>query len=87
MNKQNRSQSIRLIVHPRLKEQVREKARELGVNMSTYIKHLILVDIQKLPVYEPSERVKKALKESLKERHIKTGNRNPIQVLDELARK
>lgn len=86
MKTQKKSQSIRLIVQPKLKEQVRNKAHELGVNMSTYIKHLILVDLQKLPVYEASERVEKAYQMSLREKGYRTNGRKASDVLRELTK-
>jgi len=70
MKIQEEVKSIRLVVRPRFKKLVEEKAESLGINVSTYIKHLIISDIQYLPVYNPSDKVRKNLKKSIKEKGI-----------------
>jgi hypothetical protein len=67
---QKATQSIRLVVKPQLKTKVKARANELGIDMSTYIKHLILIDIHKIPTFEASDRVKKAIKESLEDKNL-----------------
>lgn len=67
-----------------MKKRLDEKAKHLGVSVSTYIKHLILNDMD-MPVYEASDRVNKAYEESLRSKDgISTNGRKASEVLDEI---
>jgi hypothetical protein len=68
MKTQKHTQSIRLVVKPRFKKMVLKHTERLGINMSTYIKHLIISDIQRIPSYEASERIKRNVEKSISDK-------------------
>lgn len=85
MAKQKATESIRLVVEPKFKKFVQQKASDLGVNVTTYIKHLILVDMQLLPTFEASDRVKKIMSNLEKEKRHSSRGRDPIELLRSLS--
>lgn len=54
-----------------LKEYLESKAVKYGIPLAGYIKHLILKDVETMdyPVYQMSERVKKKIRQALKDKN------------------
>ena len=78
---------IKLNIPLPLKERVESQASKFGVPLATYLKHLIMKDIEDMdyPVFEPSERTVKAYKQALKE--YKAGKTIPVEDVDKYFEK
>lgn len=61
---------IKLNIPISLKEYLESKARKFGLPLATYVKHLILKDVQDMdyPLFEASDRTIKAAAKALKEK-------------------
>lgn len=61
---------IKLNIPVALKEFLESKAQKFGMPVATYVKHLILKDVEDMeyPVFELSEKSEKALQKALKEK-------------------
>lgn len=69
---------IKLNIPVPLKDLLKSKARRFGVPMSSYIRHLIIQDVEDIPVYQASARTEKQYKKALND--IKNGD--VVQVND-----
>ena len=78
---------VRIVLRPALKEKLNRRAMYFGVGLSTYLKHLILRELEEteLPTYLPSEQLIKNYKKSLKDKGYKTGRRKASEVLQEIV--
>ena len=82
-----KSQSIRLVVRPKFKTNLKKSAEQHGVNMSTYIKMAVInYQSQSFPEYEPSQQTIKAIKDSFKEKGVSTNGRKASTVLREIVK-
>ena len=61
---------IKLNLPIQLKEYVESKANKLGIPLATYVKHLILKDVESMeyPTFEASERTIRAYKKAIRDR-------------------
>ncbi|MBI1869354.1 hypothetical protein HYS11_00085 [Candidatus Gottesmanbacteria bacterium] len=62
---------IKLNLPLNLKEFAESKAGKFGITLASYVKHLILKDVEDMdyPTYAASERIERVAKKALKERH------------------
>lgn len=67
---QTQTVQLRVTLPAELQAYLFTKASRLGLNMSAYVKNLIINDVKDVeyPVYEASERVEKSYKRALQER-------------------
>ncbi|HEC65665.1 MAG TPA: hypothetical protein ENI23_10235 [bacterium] len=80
--KTSNSPTIKLVVKPNFKAKVQQKASALGVSTSTYVKHLIINDFERLPEFEASERViKKYNKARKSDKRIATNGKMISEIL------
>ena len=76
---------IRIVTKPRLKDRIKKAASEQGVGMSTFIKYVLLKELNTLPVYEASPRLNKILIEEMGKKPVATTKGKTIdEFLDEL---
>lgn len=74
---------LRVTLSPELQAHLRAKADRLGVNMSTYVKNLIITDIkdEELPTFPMSAATEKVVLQALEEH--RQGKTHEITDLDE----
>ncbi len=58
---------IRLSLSEQLNQLLKQKAANVGLPVTQYVKHLIIKEVDEIPTFDASERTKKALKDALKE--------------------
>jgi len=65
-----------------MKDYIESKAHKFGMTIASYVKHLILKDIEGMeyPAYNASEQTEKAYKKSLEEH--KAGKSNKVKNID-----
>ncbi|MEP7166464.1 MAG: hypothetical protein ABI758_00620 [Candidatus Woesebacteria bacterium] len=65
----NPSAQIKITLPEKLQELVQSRADQYGLSISTYIKHLVLVDVKDIdmPVFKMSEKTEKVLDQALED--------------------
>ncbi|OGY11980.1 MAG: hypothetical protein A3A58_02760 [Candidatus Blackburnbacteria bacterium RIFCSPLOWO2_01_FULL_41_27] len=78
---------IKINLPLQLKDFAESKAAKFGVPLATYVKHLLIKDVEgvEYPVFEPSERTIKAYKQAL--RDAKAGRLVKVEDIDQFFKK
>jgi hypothetical protein len=89
MQIQKNTESVRIVMQPRFKNKLVEKASQAGVSLSTYVKHVLMQtwNYDDMPTFKPSKALIKSFEEAQKEiaeEGLKPDSRPIKVILDEI---